>query len=608
MIANSEGPELVRAFWKALNAVSVLDPTCGSGAFLFAALNILEPLYTACLEAMAGFLDDLERSQRPHSPQALSDFRKVLAQVEEHASDSYFILKSIIIGNLYGVDIMEEAVEICKLRLFLKLVAHLESYDQIEPLPDIDFNVRAGNTLVGFASLDEVKRAIQGDWVKELALPDIEERAEIADRAFRRFRAMQTEHGMAAADFAAAKLDLRERLDALRAELDRYLASEYGVKEGDEAAYCEWRASHQPFHWFVEFYGIMHRGGFDVIVGNPPYVELSTVSKQYRPRNFSTETCGNLYALCTERAFNLQHSNARFGFIIQQPITSTIRMAACREIISGYSSCVWSSTYDDRPSKLFNGMHHARLAIILSERTGRTSSKSVLYVTRYNKWFQIERDYVFQRLAFIAASTDKLQGVFPKISSATEDRIISKLHQCNDRFESWLSRTASSHRLFYKKTGVGNWFTIMPRPPKFFRGDEESSSTRESEMLFASNEVRDRAFCILNSTLFFWFYQARTNSRDFNPSDYKSFPVSKALKDEDLSQLARKLRKRLDESTTMVRASHRITGTIAYEQFRPRTAKPIIDEIDRVLAEHYGFTDEELDFIINYDIKYRMGR
>jgi hypothetical protein len=44
------------------------------------------------------------------------------------------------------------------------------------------------------------------------------------------------------------------------------------------------------------------------------------------------------------------------------------------------------------------------------------------------------------------------------------------------------------------------------------------------------------------------------------------------------------------------------------EQFKPRDAKPIIDEIDRVLAQHYGFTDEELDFIINYDIKYRMGR
>ena len=56
---------------------------------------------------------------------------------------------------------MEEAVEICKLRLFLKLVAQLDSYDQIEPLPDIDFNIRAGNTLIGFTSLDEVQKALR---------------------------------------------------------------------------------------------------------------------------------------------------------------------------------------------------------------------------------------------------------------------------------------------------------------------------------------------------------------------------------------------------------------------------------------------------------------
>ena len=49
------------------------------------------------------------------------------------------------------------------------------------------------------------------------------------------------------------------------------------------------------------------------------------------------------------------------------------------------------------------------------------------------------------------------------------------------------------------------------------------------------------------------------------------------------------------------------TGIVEYDEFYPSHSKPIIDEIDRVLAQHYGFTDEELDFIINYDIKYRMG-
>ena len=277
VITLSEGPELVRAFWKALNKVSILDPTCGSGAFLFAALNILEPLYVACLEAMRGFLYDLEHSGRKHHPEKLSDFREVLEKVATHANDSYFILKSIIVDNLYGVDIMAEAVEICKLRLFLKLVAQLEHYDQVEPLPDVDFNVRAGNTLVGFTSLEKIREAltISSDGQRRILYPEdeaelrrIEENAEDADRAFNRFRLMQTVYGMDASQFSAAKLNLRKRLNDLRDELDQYLAKEYGVESTDKKTHEQWRVSHQPFHWFAEFYGIIRSGGFDVIIGS----------------------------------------------------------------------------------------------------------------------------------------------------------------------------------------------------------------------------------------------------------------------------------------------------------------------------------------------------
>src|SRR5207249_6502426 len=127
---------------------------------LFAALNIMERLYEACLDRMQAFVDDLERSGERHHPRRFVDFRDIMAEVEKHPNRRYFILKSIIVNNLYGVDIMEEAVEICKLRLFLKLVAQVERDEQIEPLPDIDFNIRPGNTLVGYATYDEVKRAV----------------------------------------------------------------------------------------------------------------------------------------------------------------------------------------------------------------------------------------------------------------------------------------------------------------------------------------------------------------------------------------------------------------------------------------------------------------
>ena len=209
VIENCEGPELLRAFWHAIERVTVLDPTCGSGAFLFAALNILEPLYEACLDRMEAFVAELDRSGEKHRPEKFSDFRNVLERVAAHPSRRYFIFKSIILNNLFGVDIMEEAVEICKLRLFLKLAAQVEPDAAkenlgIEPLPDIDFNIRAGNTLVGYATADEVKRCMKelgGGQMKLLSGDDLAsyerflDRLQIADAAWRSFRQQQTELG-----------------------------------------------------------------------------------------------------------------------------------------------------------------------------------------------------------------------------------------------------------------------------------------------------------------------------------------------------------------------------------------------------------------------------
>ena len=238
------------------------------------------------------------------------DFRDILAQIAKHPNERYFILKSIIINNLFGVDIMEEAVEICKLRLFLKLVAQVETVDQIEPLPDIDFNIRAGNTLVGYASLDQVRKSQEGtlgfgkDQIKR-----IEEDAELVESAFQQFRAQQTTHGGKVTPTTSR--NSARRLAKLDDELDRYLRRRIrrrrSTKSGQEPpsnTRSAWKTSHQPFHWFVEFYGIMHGGGFDVIIGNPPYVEYSKVRESYtlRPEYSITAMRQHLY-LCSGEGF-----------------------------------------------------------------------------------------------------------------------------------------------------------------------------------------------------------------------------------------------------------------------------------------------------------------
>jgi hypothetical protein len=65
--------------------------------------------------------------------------------------------------------------------------------------------------------------------------------------------------------------------------------------------------------------------------------------------------------------------------------------------------------------------------------------------------------------------------------------------------------------------------------------------------------------------------------------------------------------KDLGKNSAMLVREQKQTGTTETQSFKIQKSKPLIDQIDTILAEHYGFTEEELDFIINYDIKYRMG-
>lgn len=103
-----------------------------------------------------------------------------------------------------------------------------------------------------------------------------------------------------------------------------------------------------------------------------------------------------------------------------------------------------------------------------------------------------------------------------------------------------------------------------------------------------------------------------TNCRDLNPSDLKNFPVafSKIGVDvkSDLERLTDTLMIDYQKNSEMKEKKSKLTGEVSYQEFYPRLSKPILDAIDTLLASHYGFTPEELDFIINYDIKYRMGR
>ena len=624
VIAQSEGPELLRAFWHALygnrersdTGISVLDPTCGSGAFLFAALNILEPLYTACLEGMRGFLDDAERSERKRNPEHLADFRRILEQVEKHPSERYFTLKSIVLNNLYGVDIMEEAVEICKLRLFLKLVAQLESYDQIEPLPDIDFNVRAGNTLVAFTSLDAVRQAMtvmpngqhrQVFPEDQAALDRINEEAEIASAAFNQFRWQQTMLGGEVT--SADKQALRDRLRRLDDELDRHLAAEYGVNLKKAAAFNAWRTSHQPFHWFVEFYGIMSKGGFNVIIGNPPWREYSATKKEYQVRAYETERCGNLYALCAERSIAIGSQRGWFSFITQLPFLSSSRMDGLRKLLVKNSSRFYYIPFDDRPGKLFDGLQHCRSVIFLTQVQANRASCSI-HGMKYQRWVTKTREHLFHQIAFISIpDIASHRGIFPKLATEYQASLIGRLGARATRPVSLhVRRMATSQFVFYQEA-MQYWAKATYGLP-FYLKNGQKGAPPHGRYLYTDESLSAHCIgAIINSSLFYVYFITYSDCFHLSNTLVRDFPLADSIiEDSRLKRLTRVLMNDLHEKATRKTIDTKIGDSISYEEFFAGGSKPIIDEIDHVLAEHYGFTEEELDFIINYDIKYRMGR
>jgi hypothetical protein len=142
------------------------------------------------------------------------------------------------------------------------------------------------------------------------------------------------------------------------------------------------------------------------------------------------------------------------------------------------------------------------------------------------------------------------------------------------------------------------------------KGGQKMSAQNKS-MGFINKEQRNIGVAILSSSVFYWWFVFQSDCRHLNVKEISEFPINiDSMSTENraaLDSLANDFEKDLRKNAFRKEANYKATGKVIYDEFYPKKSKPIIDEIDKVLAKHYGFTEEELDFIINYDIKYRMG-
>lgn len=586
--------DALKAWWGALRGLTVLDPACGSGAFLFAALNLLEPLYTAVFEAMQTTVADAGRAAeaagRPFDARRYRFFTEALGEAADHPNTAYFVLRQITLNNLFGVDLMEEAAEICKLRLFLKLIAQLDDSDQIEPLPDLDFNIRSGNSLVGFASEEALDAAEQGELDLSGAAARIKEGAEVAAKAYRRFQDMQERAPLDAEELAEAKEELRARLEQVAAEADKLLAWQYGVPKDRPNLLAAWRRSHAPFHWATQFYSVMHDGGFDAVVGNPPYVRSSKITS-YSVRDVTTKACPDIYAWFQERAASLTRERGWTGMIVPLSLGFSRQFASLRAVITQRYGRNWFSHFGRIPAALFAHDVRVRNVIHIGQRGGESAPSMT---TRLHRWNEEARPYLLSGLEYTTFTPARWPGVVPKLGSPRLIRAFESARQGPTTVSHILSSSRTRFPIHYKKTGY-NWIAFSEEAPPCFDRAGRAIPQAESAQIFVADEAtRSQGICLLNGKIALLWWVAVGDDFHLTASMFGSMPTP---------TLGNALRSRLgDLPDRLIRAMH---ANIAFKlnagkrvgNFNLMRCRHITDLSDRVFAEAMGFDAEDMQEI-----------
>ena len=289
LLARMDARTALKLVNEVLPSITILDPAVGSGAFLVAALKCLINIYYAVVgRAEMG---------------ASRELQAWLTRIQQdHASVGYYIKRRIVTDNLHGVDIMEEACEIAKLRLFLAMVSSVRKVQDLEPLPNIDFNILPGNSLVGLMRVDEVEFNQKNTQTSLFAETKPRPFAELLIAKNRKLDTYRH-----SAEQLGRHVNLRELRDGIDAEMHdangvmNELLRDQFEKLGVRFEQATWDAARHalgkpqkrpmetgdiqaqtPFHWGYVFDDIVQRrGGFDIILANPPWEVFKPQAKEF---------------------------------------------------------------------------------------------------------------------------------------------------------------------------------------------------------------------------------------------------------------------------------------------------------------------------------------
>lgn len=295
-------------FGKALQEVKICDPAIGSGAF---------PM---------GLLNELVR------------LRISIGAWADKANDIAALKREIIQNNIYGVDIEKGAVDIARLRFWLSIVVDSE---QPEALPNFDYKFMQGNSLLECCDGVDLSRMLDNE-------------GNTSGRGKKKSKAGENQLGL---EFVSAdtKRNLQLKLHDYfnMADHEQKLRQRNSINESVKNYICQLgisssaeeklsaldpSANQEFFLWHTWFKDVLDNGGFDIVIGNPPYINIANIEDEVYRNQLksifrSTRNKCDLYAYFIEKSFQLTSKNGIVAFIVPVTWKATDSFSKLREII-----------------------------------------------------------------------------------------------------------------------------------------------------------------------------------------------------------------------------------------------------------------------------------
>lgn len=376
---------------KLINSLKICDPAVGSGHFLVSALNEM----IAIKNDLNILQDRSGRRLKEYQVEVVNDELVVtdeegelfeynpLSKESQRVQEALFHEKQQIIENcLFGVDINSNSVKICRLRLWIELLknAYYRNETELETLPNIDINIKCGNSLISRFDLnadlskalkdskwsidsyrvavDTYRNAENKEQKREMEriIHDIKNdfRSEISsnDPKVKRLQKVKGEILIMANQTKLFEQSKREKA-AWNKKLDK-LTKESKKLETEIQEIKDNKIYENAFEWRFEFPEVLNDEGdyvgFDVVIGNPPYVFGGSEGITKPEKNFYKNTFEsgsgkvNLFTLFIEQGFNILNKKSQFGFIIPNTFLRVTSYDPSRKFIVNNSKI--NSIYD----------------------------------------------------------------------------------------------------------------------------------------------------------------------------------------------------------------------------------------------------------------------